>query len=238
MTFNRIQLLRNSPIKVARDQIEDFIYVQGPTIANIYSDEIYFFSLQLITMPMNDLMAFLKVTNEKLSRIEIINIVLEEAQEKEKVLESFKKIIINCDFIDGFLQHGNKEISEEEIRKISRLLKIIMGQEKYEDYDGNDSKELTDMEKRQIELDERIRKKKESQKKESVVDEKNVLEDIIIAITYEFGFKLEDIMNMNYFTLLWYYSYTGKIHIYRFNQFALSSGAVKKINADYFTSLK
>jgi hypothetical protein len=45
-------------------------------------------------------------------------------------------------------------------------------------------------------------------------------------------------MNMNYFTLLWYYSYTGKIHVYRINHFALSSGMVKKINTDYFTSLK
>jgi hypothetical protein len=45
-------------------------------------------------------------------------------------------------------------------------------------------------------------------------------------------------MNMNYFTLIWYYSYTGKLHVYRINQQAISSGMVKKINTDYFTSLK
>jgi hypothetical protein len=58
------------------------------------------------------------------------------------------------------------------------------------------------------------------------------------AVSYEFGYTIEHMMNMNYFTLLWYYSYTGKIHVYRINHFALSSGMVKKINTDYFTSLK
>jgi hypothetical protein len=45
-------------------------------------------------------------------------------------------------------------------------------------------------------------------------------------------------MNMNYFTLIWYYSYTSKLHVYRINQHAIGSGMVKKINTDYFTSLK
>jgi hypothetical protein len=57
-------------------------------------------------------------------------------------------------------------------------------------------------------------------------------------VIYEFGFDFEKIMNMNYFTLIWYYSYTGKLHVYRINQQAISSGMVKKINTDYFTSLK
>jgi hypothetical protein len=202
MTFNRIQLLRNSPIKILRDDLKSFIYIQGPTIGDLYDDEIYFFSLQLMTMPMEDLQKFLNVTNKKLTRIEIINIVLKEAEEKEMILQSLKKIILQCDFTDNFLEKNDIEISNEEMKKISRILKVIMGQEKYEEYDGKEEKELTELEIKQKLLEEKIQKKKKTEKPGTESEDKNVLEDIIISLTYEFGLKIEDIMNMNYFTVL------------------------------------
>lgn len=189
-------------------------------------------------MEIEALKDFLKVKNKKLSRREILNIVLEEAEEKEDILSHLKKIILNCYFDNGFLFVGEKEITEAEIEKISKLIRIAIGEEKYEDYSEKE-KTLTDEERRLLELEEKIKKKKQTQQQaEEKVDSKSVLEDIMIAVTYEFGFTLEHIMNMNYFTLLWYYSYTGKIHVYRINQFAIGSGMVKKINTDYFTSLK
>ena len=202
MTFNRIQLLRNSPIKILRDDLKSFIYIQGPTIGDLYDDEIYFFSLQLMTMPMEDLQKFLNVTNKKLTRIEIINIVLKEAEEKEMILQSLKKTILQCDFTDNFLEKNDIEISNEEMKKISRILKVIMGQEKYEEYDGKEEKELTELEIKQKLLEEKIQKKKKTEKPGTESEDKNVLEDIIVSLTYEFGLKIEDIMNMNYFTVL------------------------------------
>jgi hypothetical protein len=238
MTFNKIQLLRNRPIQVERGVSESYLFIQAPTISQLYDDNLYFFTVQLLTMELNALREFLKVKNKKLSRIEILNIVLEEAQEKEDILSNLQKIILNCYFQEGFVFVNKKEITEVEIEKISKLIRIAIGEEKYEDY-SEEVKELTDEEKRLLELEEKIKKKKQTQQQaQEKVDSKSVLEDIMIAVTYEFGFTLEHIMNMNYFTLLWYYSYTGKIHVYRINQFAIGSGMVKKINTDYFTSLK
>lgn len=97
---------------------------------------------------------------------------------------------------------------------------------------------MTPQEKRMKELEAKVQAKKQKQKSNEDQDGQNILESIMIAVTYEFGFSLEDIMNMNYFTLIWYYSYTGKLHVYRINQQAIASGMVKKINTDYFTSLK
>jgi hypothetical protein len=62
---------------------------------------------------------------------------------------------------------------------------------------------MTDDEKRLLQLEEKIKKKKQAQEDPGKeVDSKSILEDIIIAVTYEFGFTLEHIMNMNYFALL------------------------------------
>jgi hypothetical protein len=238
MTFNRVQLLRNKPIKVLRENEKDFIYVQGPTIAELYDNELYFFVVQLLVLPREDLIKLLESKNDKYSKIEMINIVLTESDQKEIFKEYMSKIIIGSKMKGHFLSHNGQEITEKEIEMISDLISIIMGQKKYEEY-SEEQKELTDEEKRLAELEKRIQEKKkrkvESEQKE---EPKNILEDIMIALTYEFGFTIEHMMQMNYFTILWYYSYTGKLHVYRFNQFALSSGAVKKINTDYFTSLK
>lgn len=238
MTFNRVQLLRNKPIKVIRENGKDFIYVQGPSIAELYDDELYFFVIQALIVSKEELIKLLGLDNDKYSRIEIINIILKDSVEKEVLKKHINKIIIGSNMKGEFLSHNEKEITDKEIEIISNLIKIIMGQKKYDEY-SEEKKELSDQEKKLLELEKKIQEKKQAKaESEQKEDAKSILEDIMIALTYEFGFTIEHMMNMNYFTILWYYSYTGKIHIYRFNQFALSSGAVKKINTDYFTSLK
>lgn len=238
MTFNRIQLLRNKPIKVLRENEKDFIYVQGPTVAELYDDELYFFVVQLLVLPREELLKLLQSKNDKYSKIEMINIILTESDDKEKFKKYISQIIIGSEMKGEFLSHNGEEITDTEIEMISDLIRIIMGQKKYEEY-SEEQRELTDEEKRLAELEKKIQAKKEAKTESEQKEEpKNILEDIMIALTYEFGFTIEHMMQMNYFTILWYYSYTGKLHVYRFNQFALSSGAVKKINTDYFTSLK
>jgi len=238
MTFNKIQLLRNRPIQVEREEPETYLFIQAPTISQLYDNNLFFFTIQILTMELEELKKFLKVKNKKFNRMNIVNIVLEEANESAEIASYLNRIIVDSYFEEGFLCVNNKELTDSEIQKISKLLRISIGEERYEDY-SEEKKDLTDEEKRLLELEEKIKKKKQTQQQaEEKVDSKSVLEDIIIAVSYEFGFTLEHIMDMNYFTLLWYYSYTGKIHVYRINQFAIGSGMVKKINTDYFTSLK
>jgi hypothetical protein len=202
MTFNKIQLLRNQPIQVERENPGTHLFVQPPTISQLYDDNLYFFTIQLLTVEIESLKNILKVKNKKLSRVEIINIILEEADENQEILKHLQKIILGCYFDQNFLCLNEKEITETEINKISKLLKISIGEQKYEDY-SEEEKTMTDDEKRLLQLEEKIKKKKEAQQGASKeVDSKSILEDIIIAVTYEFGFTLEHIMNMNYFALL------------------------------------
>jgi uncharacterized UBP type Zn finger protein len=202
MTFNKIQLLRNQPIQVERENPGTHLFVQPPTISQLYDDNLYFFTIQLLTVEIESLKNILKVKNKKLSRVEIINIILEEADENQEILKHLQKIILGCYFDQNFLCLNEKEITETEINKISKLLKISIGEQKYEDY-SEEEKTMTDDEKRLLQLEEKIKKKKQAQEDPGKeVDSKSILEDIIIAVTYEFGFTLEHIMNMNYFALL------------------------------------
>lgn len=238
MTFNRIQLLRNKPIKIERDSENGFLYVQGPSIGTVYEDELLYFLVQLIIMSKEELIDYLKIKNLKYSKMEIINLIFKETKDAELLSQKISEIIIDSQIEDEYLCVNGKEITDNEISLIANILKIVMGQKKYDEV-VVENKELSDQEKKLAELEKKIQQKKQKQTEDKeVTEDKNVLEDIMAAVSYEFGYTIEHMMNMNYFTLLWYYSYTGKIHVYRINHFALSSGMVKKINTDYFTSLK
>jgi ATP phosphoribosyltransferase regulatory subunit HisZ len=152
-------------------------------------------------------------------------------------LEKFQKIILDLYVKNEKLFVGAQLLKLKELQKIEEVLQIIMGQKIST---SKDEEELSPEEKRMLELEEKIKAKKQKQEEEEGKTEQdaNTIEDIMIAVIYEFGFDLEKIMNMNYFTLIWFYSYTSKLHVYRINQFAIGSGMVKKINSDYFTSLK
>jgi hypothetical protein len=202
MTFNRLQLLRNKIIKVERENDKGFLSVKGPSIGELYDDSMKFFMIQILMMSKEDLVKYLNITNDKYSKMEMINVILEEAEDKNLLKETMANIIIGAEMEEGFLCYEGVEITEKEIERVSHLLKIIMGQKKYDENATGES-ELSEDEKRMLALEEKIKKKKaEQQKNEEAVDSKNVLEDIMVALAYEFNLTIEQMMDMNYFTLL------------------------------------
>ena len=237
MIFNRIQMLRNKPIKIAREKENTYLYVQGPTIGQIYEDEKLFLLSQMLIMEEKELKKFLEIKIEGLERLGTITIMLTQFKEKEILLEKIKQIVLGLEIIKGSIYVNGDILTAKELDRIQEILLIMMGQ-KNELNQEEVQEELTPQEKRMKELEAKVQAKKDRKKSMEEKDDQSLIENIMIAVTYEFGFSLEEIMNMNYFTLIWYYSYTGKLHVYRINQQAIASGMVKKINTDYFTSLK
>lgn len=239
MIFNRIQVLRNKPIRVAREYTDSYLYVQGPTIGELYEDDKLFLVSQILLMEEKELKDFLKVQDQKLNKLDLMTILLTQFEEKDILLEKFKKILLKLYLKNNKIFIDDQPLRISEVHKIKEILEIIMGQ-KMISKEAQPEQELTEEEKRLQALEEKIKAKKAQQAKpkENKETEGSDIEDIMVSVIYEFGFDLEHIMNMNYFTLIWYYSYTGKLHVYRINQHAISSGAVKTINTDYFTSLK
>jgi hypothetical protein len=236
MTFNRIQMLRNMPMKVARENKDEYLYVQGPSIGDLYEDDKLFLVSQILLMKENELKDFLKI-EDKSTKLELITTLLTKFEEKDVLMEKIKKIILDINIKNDKIYIGAKILKKVELERITQILEIIMGQKTNLE---PEEKELSPDEKRLKQLEEKVQAKKQKQKSEvqSAENDENAIENIMIAVIYEFGFDFEKIMNMNYFTLIWYYSFTGKLHVYRINQQAIASGMVKKINTDYFTGLK
>jgi hypothetical protein len=236
MTFNRIQALRNSKIKVAREDEKTYFYIQGPTIGELYDDDRLFLVCQILLMGTEELKSFLKI-EEDISKLQIITMLLTKLDENEDLTTKLKKIIIDLNIKNEVIHIGQSRLKASELEKVSEVLQILMGQT-----NKVQEEKLSPDEKRLRDLEAKVKAKKEQQSGNAKLDDeesdKNNIEDIILSVIYEFGFDFEKIMNMNYFTLIWYYSYTSKLHVYRINQHAIGSGMVKKINTDYFTSLK
>jgi hypothetical protein len=56
----------------------------------------------------------------------------------------------------------------------------------------------------------------------------------VLAICYEFGFNTKEVMNLNYFGVVWYFSYVGKVDAHKLNQQILGSGMSKQKNYSYW----
>ena len=60
------------------------------------------------------------------------------------------------------------------------------------------------------------------------------VEQIMLAVTYEFGITPKDLLDSNYFSLVWYFSYVGKVDAHKLNQMILSSGLSKQKSYSYW----
>jgi hypothetical protein len=200
MTFNRIQALRNSKIKVAREDEKTYFYIQGPTIGELYDDDRLFLVCQILLMGTEELKSFLKI-EEDISKLQIITMLLTKLDENEDLTTKLKKIIIDLNIKNEVIHIGQSRLKASELEKVSEVLQILMGQT-----NKVQEEKLSPDEKRLRDLEAKVKAKKEQQlgnaKPDDQESDKNNIEDIILSVIYEFGFDFEKIMNMNYFTLI------------------------------------
>jgi len=232
MSSIRIDLLRNKPVAVLRNNEQDKIWVHGPTVGELYNDSNLFIITQVLTSDKEELKKMLSV-DINVEREEMIRLLLTNSAFSEELAIALKVLIPKITIEEEFILYENKEVSELEFKRIEDLLKIIIGQDDFEKQE-EEKEELSPAALRMKEIEARLEKKKENKSKKEA--SKYPFEDVLIALTYEFNFTIEQMMDMNYFTLLWYYSYIGKIHGYRLTTAALGAGVGKDF--DYFTNIK
>jgi hypothetical protein len=127
MTFNRIQMLRNMPMKVARENKDEYLYVQGPSIGDLYEDDKLFLVSQILLMKENELKDFLKI-EDKSTKLELITTLLTKFEEKDVLMEKIKKIILDINIKNDKIYIGAKILKKVELERITQILEIIMGQ--------------------------------------------------------------------------------------------------------------
>ena len=60
------------------------------------------------------------------------------------------------------------------------------------------------------------------------------VEQIVLAICYEFGIMPNEIIKLNYFGIVWYFGYVGKVDAHKLNHQILGSGMSKQKNYSYW----
>lgn len=128
MTFNRIQMLRNKPIKIARDKQDNYLYVQGPTIGETNEDEKLFLVCQMLMMEEKELKKFLDVKSDTFNKLTLINYVFTQLKEKDTLIEKLQKILLNSKIYKSAIYIDENPLTYEELKRIEKILLIVMGQ--------------------------------------------------------------------------------------------------------------
>jgi hypothetical protein len=64
------------------------------------------------------------------------------------------------------------------------------------------------------------------------------IEEILLAISYEFNVSFEELLNRNYYSIIWQFGYVGKVDSHRLSQIILGTGNSKSRNYSYWLSNK
>jgi hypothetical protein len=64
------------------------------------------------------------------------------------------------------------------------------------------------------------------------------LEEILLAINYEFNVSMADLFNSTYYGIIWYFGFVGKVDAHKMNQMVLSSGMSKSKKYSYWLNKK
>lgn len=142
-------------------------------------------------------------------------------------------------------KYGDKEISVDgekvlsyELDYIVHVMLISLSKKEYDEDNSEDEQKKLEKENpimakilaAQKEAEEKLKKAKSKKDKSSNYS----TEEIMLAVSYEFNVPFEKMLDMNFFGVIWYFGYVGKVDAHKLNQMILSSGMSKQKNYNYW----
>lgn len=236
--FNIPVILKGGPVVFSIEGRRP-IYVKLPTLSD-----------SMESLDFNTFIALLMITPERLKEFKIEfpfetdsqgKIIQGMLQIKEfsTVLKHFLgKYIISSQIKEKEIFLEDEKILSYELEYIANVILIAAG---YKFFDEN----LTSNLEKQMEeekkvsdpvLRELLKKEREAELKlKRAKDKKNnkeasdfKLEDLLITVSHEFNMKLSEVFDLNFYTLIWYYSFVYKIDVHKVHQIAAGNGLLKK----------
>lgn len=167
---------------------------------------------------------------------------------KDMIMSYFLKYIYAAEIKDGILLVDGEELTYYELEYIVKVILVSMYMEKLDDnllnkqleVSKEQEKQLSEVEKKLLEkqrlAEEKLRKAKESKSTSS--GKGLAIEEILLAISYEFNVSFEELLNRNYYSIIWQFGYVGKVDSHRLSQIILGTGNSKNRNYSYWLSNK
>lgn len=233
--LNKLTLLSNTKIKIYfEDKTIDFI---PPNIINYFSDlDFLEFKFLLKQNPKN-------FSSEELGDYHIENeyefflITLKTGYKKEQLLNYFLQLFPNLEYKNNGFYSNNISLKYEEYLLLLDILEISCGEKDLDKFLNQNIKQeevkkinkdphLAELEAKMKAGQEKLEELKKSKKQK----EKNglTIDQIVIAILYEFpSFKLEDILRMNVFAVLYLWENVGKVIDTEIQKIAAGNGLLK-----------
>ena len=143
----------------------------------------------------------------------------------ETIQQTLSSIFPSLEVKENKLLFGGIEITEDQFDLLFDMLMVSAGQKSFEDFEkpeGSGDEEFDEFFKRQKEYEEKIKKAKmRSQKFE--------FDQVVLAVvTYFPQYKIQDLLKINYFTLLTLYEYAIKREYQFINDVAAGNGLMSK----------
>lgn len=147
----------------------------------------------------------------------------------------FSKYIVGATVIDNGLYVDNEKIMSYELKYIAEVMQIALGQKTFEEKQETEAVEADPIMSKILEAQRSAEEKLRKAKAKKAKNGKGYsVEEIMLAVSYEFGHNVKDLLNKTYFSLIWYFGFVSKVDAHKLNQLILSSGMSKKKNYSYW----
>lgn len=220
--FSEVALLCNVPIKMQCEQ--GFIILHMPTIQDEYGslyDCNFFFNCCVKTIA--ELQTELNLSQLK-TKLELIKAICSDSTEISfGIMQCLNMIISDFKYVDDSFYSGETLIIDEIFDIICDYVAVAIGGINMSEV--KKKKELANLSPEERAWEERKRMHESKIRKSKNKAGKLISLDIILAcLTYEFHISLQDLYEMNKYTVYFLYSQVGKISNYEVTKIAAGTG--------------
>jgi hypothetical protein len=234
-TFDKMSLIHNIKVQFSVNE-RRVIEFRFPTVKETLGDLQFKVFLGIIILTPEEIKKRNLKFNFKIEKTgDLIQGLVVSKDYYKNVVPYLLKYITNSEYKETGIYVDNEKVMSYELDYIVQKILIAAGQSTFKE----ETKEEEDLEntnpmmakilKAQKESEEKLKKKKEKKS-----EGKLTIEEIMLAVTYEFGISQKDLLDLNYFSIIWYFGYVGKVDAHKLNQMILSSGMSKQKSYSYW----
>lgn len=232
-TFDKVTLIHNIPVQFSINN-RRLLEFRFPTIKETLQNLDFKVFLGAMKLTPEEAKKQNIAVNFKIETTgDIIQILIVDKNYAKILVPFLLKYIKDSEYKENAIFVNNEKVMSYELDYIISCILISLSQKEFEKEEENSDVEKNPMIekilKAQKESEEKLKKAKQKQSKGSLT-----LQEIMLAVTYEFGISQKDLLDSNYFSLIWYFGYVGKVDGHKLNQMILSSGLSKQKNYSYW----
>lgn len=233
-TLEKLSLIENLPIEFRVDNRRPIKFT-CPTVYDLFSE-----------LDIKVFLTVISLTADKLKEMKLT--VSFDTSTPGKIIQGFmgftdyssimqkylSRYIVGAAIIDGSIHVENEKVMSYELQYIAETMQIALGQKNFEEKQEAETVKdpiMNQILEAQKAAEEKLRKAKA---KKAARGKGYSVEELMLAISYEFGYSVKDLLNKTYFALIWYFGFVSKVDAHKLNQMILSSGMSKKKNYSYW----